>query len=96
MSGGSKAEASCGGWLCTWQLYVQPHLDLRFITTYMCNGSEVVCSSFPRRYSRRYLPMGSYGACSHLLNGLETTEYWNDKEQSKPNHRVRILSNLKN
>eukprot|EP00959_Pyramimonas_sp_CCMP1952_P284378 5944714-Pyramimonas_sp.AAC.1 len=37
------------------QLYKPPHLDLRYITTYMCNGDEIVCHSFPRRYSRRYI-----------------------------------------
>eukprot|EP00241_Pyramimonas_parkeae_P010956 CAMPEP_0114264636 /NCGR_PEP_ID=MMETSP0058-20121206/23335_1 /TAXON_ID=36894 /ORGANISM="Pyramimonas parkeae, CCMP726" /LENGTH=232 /DNA_ID=CAMNT_0001381369 /DNA_START=104 /DNA_END=798 /DNA_ORIENTATION=+ len=49
------------------QVYVPPHLDLRYITTYICNGSEVVCSSFPRRYSRRYIQSASSEGAGELV-----------------------------
>jgi hypothetical protein len=36
------------------QAYVPPHLDLRYITTYVCDNGEVSCTTFPRRFGRRY------------------------------------------
>ena len=36
------------------QAYVPPQNDLRYITTYVCDNGEVSCTTFPRRFSRRY------------------------------------------
>ncbi|KAK3265496.1 hypothetical protein CYMTET_25825 [Cymbomonas tetramitiformis] len=36
------------------QMYISPSLDLRYVTTYVCDGDDVACHTFPRRYSRRY------------------------------------------
>jgi hypothetical protein len=47
------------------QLYKTAHNDLRYITTYMCNGDEIVCHSFPRRYSRRYM-RSTHGGSYHV------------------------------
>ncbi|KXZ44324.1 hypothetical protein GPECTOR_69g417 [Gonium pectorale] len=42
------------------QAFIQPHNDLRYVTTYVGGGANnVTCHTFQRKYSRRYVAAGS-------------------------------------
>ncbi|EFJ52451.1 hypothetical protein VOLCADRAFT_115928, partial [Volvox carteri f. nagariensis] len=42
------------------QAFVQPHNDLRYVTTYVASGANnITCHTFQRKYSRRYVAQGS-------------------------------------
>ncbi|GIL72118.1 hypothetical protein Vretimale_492 [Volvox reticuliferus] len=42
------------------QAFVQPHNDLRYVTTYVAAGANnITCHTFQRKYSRRYVAQGS-------------------------------------
>ncbi|KAG2428600.1 hypothetical protein HYH02_014302 [Chlamydomonas schloesseri] len=42
------------------QAFVQPHNDLRYITTYIGGGANnITCHTFQRKYSRRYVAQGA-------------------------------------
>lgn len=49
-----------------------PFLDLRYITSYTNDGSDISCQSFQRRFSRRYVPFRSAAPPAplpHMLSG---------------------------
>ena len=80
------------------QAYVPPHLDLRYITTYVCEGGEVTCTTFPRRFSRRYV--GESGAATGDDDGAGSGGAKGDASGAEPPpevnpHVVTLDSQLK-
>ncbi|GLI64110.1 hypothetical protein VaNZ11_007285 [Volvox africanus] len=56
------------------QAFVQPHNDLRYVTTYVAAGANnITCHTFQRKYSRRYVAQGAPlppGAADAFANDL--------------------------
>lgn len=50
-------DANSGDTPTVLQAFIQPFLDMRYVTTYINNGTSVVCHTFQRKFSRRYSPL---------------------------------------
>lgn len=85
-------------------LSLQPHNDLRYVTTYIGGGANnVTCHTFQRKYSRRYVAQGSplppgaedaFTADSSLAFGSSLAAQVRSDERAGAAKRSRVLRYL--